>query len=181
MTDDLLLAPERPADGPLVERLIARAFGPGRFVKAAERLREGSAPMRDLSIVAWKGATAVGCVRLWPVRIGATPAILLGPFAVDDSYRNAGLGAALIERACDAATQAGHDLILLVGDDAYFSRMGFAANAVRAVVMPGPVDQRRVLVKALRPGADAGLSGAVRPGRVACDIPGQARSGPPHS
>ena len=29
--------------------------------------------------------------------------------------------------------------------------------------MPGPVDQRRVLVRALKPGADQGLEGDVRP------------------
>jgi predicted N-acetyltransferase YhbS len=180
MTDDLVLAPERLADGPLVEGLIARAFGPGRFAKAAERLREGRAPIRSLSFVAWKGDTAVGCVRLWPVTIGATPAILLGPFAVDDPHRKEGLGAALIERACEAAAQAGHGLILLVGDGAYFARLGFGAEPARAVVMPGPVDQRRVLARALRLGADAQLSGGVRPAEDGLEMASQTADGAPH-
>src|SRR5262249_30723190 len=92
-------AAERPNDAPAVERLILAAFRPGRFAKAAERLREGRRPDPSLSLVAWDGDCAVGCVRLWPIRIGETPALLLGPFAVDAAWRSQGLGAALIEQA----------------------------------------------------------------------------------
>jgi predicted N-acetyltransferase YhbS len=151
---------ERPADGPAVDGLIARAFGPGRYAKAAERLREGNAPLLDLSFVAREGGEIVGCVRLWPIRIGETPALLLGPFAVDEACRSQGLGAALIARACDAAQAAGHSLVLLVGDQPYFAPLGFSRAA--NVLMPGPVDPRRVLVRALRPGAADNLSGPVR-------------------
>ena len=159
---DALLPPlvaERPEDAAGVERLLLRAFGPGRFAKSAERLREGRRPAYELSFVAWEDGEIVGCVQQWTVRVGETPAILLGPFAVDPDFRSQGLGAALIEQACTAATEAGHGLIILVGDMPYFGRLGFtpAANAV----MPGPVDQRRVLVRALKPDADANSEGAV--------------------
>jgi predicted N-acetyltransferase YhbS len=150
---------ERPADRGLIEPIIARAFGPGRLAKAAERLREGSAPV--LSLIAWKAQTAIGGVRLWPISIGETPALLLGPIAVEKAHRNAGVGAALVARACEAATAAGHDLVLLVGDEAYFGRLGFSAAPAKRVAMPGPVDQRRVLVRALAPGAAEALAGPV--------------------
>lgn len=155
------LAPERPDDRAAVDALIERAFGPGRYAKAAERLREGREPAPDLSIVACHKGAVVGCVRLWPIRIGDRPALLLGPFAVEAEHRGGGLGAALIERACRAASAAGHALILLVGDAAYFGPLGFSADPARAVTLPGPVDQGRVLARALRPGGDAGLFGAV--------------------
>jgi len=158
----LLLAPERLVDAPLADGLIARAFGPGRFVKAAERLREGRSPLRDLSLIVWEDGAAVGCVRLWPVSIGERPALLLGPFAVDEAFRRRGLGAALIDKACEAAADAGHTLILLVGDQAYFGPLGFSAEPAQRVRMPGPVDQRRVLVRALRDGAAEGLAGDVQ-------------------
>ena len=154
------LTNERPADAPAVDRLIARAFGPGRYAKAAERLREGNAPLLNLSFVAREGGAIVGCVRMWPVHIGGAPAVLLGPFAVDEACRSQGLGAALIERACAAARAAGHALVVLVGDQPYFGPLGFTrAGAIR---LPGPVDQRRVLTLALKPGAADDLSGAVR-------------------
>jgi len=154
------LATERPADRPAVEGLIERAFGPGRYAKAAERLREGNRPLLELSYVARQGGEIVGCVRMWPVRIGDTPALLLGPFAVDPACRSRGLGAALVARACEAAQSAGHRLIVLVGDEPYFGPLGF----VRApgLVMPGPVEPRRVLVRAFTPAAADGLAGPVR-------------------
>jgi len=158
-TDLPPLAAERPEDAPAVERLILRAFGPGRFAKAAERLREGRAPLLDLSFVAWQGGGVVGCVRLWSVKVGQAPAILLGPIAVDPDYRSHGLGAALVTRACEACVRDGHALIVLVGDPPYFGPLGFSTTA--KVIMPGPVDQRRVMARALRPGAEA--AGLVTP------------------
>jgi predicted N-acetyltransferase YhbS len=157
---------ETPADAPLVDALIARAFGPGRFAKTAERLREGGAPILDLSAIAWTDEVIVGCARMWPVAIGAAPALMLGPFAVDSAYRSLGLGAALIAQACGAAAAAGHGIVLLVGDEAYFAPLGFAAAPARHATMPGPVDQRRVLIRALVPGAADGVGGLVTVRRV---------------
>ena len=153
------LAAERPQDADAVERLVLRAFGPGRFAKAAERLREGRAPQLDLSVTAWDRRKLVGSVRQWTVSVGATPAIFLGPIAVEEDYRSHGVGAALIERACAAAAQAGHAVIVLVGDMSFFGPLGFTPAS--GVVMPGPVDQTRVLARTLRPGADIGLKGRV--------------------
>lgn len=146
------LSLERPQDADAVERLVMRAFGPGRFAKAAERLREGRSALLDLSIVAWDGRELVGSVRQWAVKVGDTPAIFLGPIAVDEDYRSHGLGAALIERACAAAAGAGHCVIVLVGDMPFFGPLGFAPAP--GVIMPGPVDPGRVLARALQPGAE---------------------------
>jgi len=157
-----VLAAEQPRDAALVEGLIARAFGPGRFAKAAERLRETSTPILALSFLAWSEGEAVGCVRQWRVTIGDRPAILLGPFAVENASRRQGLGAALIRQACAAAEAAGEALIVLVSDEPFFGPLGFSAAPARRVRMPGPVDQRRVLVRELVPGAAADLSGLVR-------------------
>jgi predicted N-acetyltransferase YhbS len=147
------LTRERPEDADAVAALVLRAFGPGRFAKAAERLREGGAPDYDLSFLAWDDDRLVGCVQLWRVTVGGAPAILLGPIAVEPAYRHHGLGGALIDRACAAAAEAGHHLIVLVGDMPLFGPHGF--TPAPKVVMPGPVDQRRVLALTLVAGADA--------------------------
>src|ERR1700722_12832571 len=100
--DSPLLEPERPGDAAAVGALIDAAFGPGRFAKTAERLREANQPLLDISFVARSHGALVGCVRMWPIRIGDRPAVFLGPFAVDQAWRSRGLGAALIGRACEA-------------------------------------------------------------------------------
>jgi predicted N-acetyltransferase YhbS len=156
----LVLRSERPQDGPLVDALIDHAFGPGRFTKVSERVREFASFAPELSMCAWTGERLLGCARMWRVRVGGRPVMFLGPFAVEQGERNAGFGARLIERACEAARVASESHVVLVGDEPYFSRLGFTRAAGRHVVMPGPVDQRRVLVRALS--SEAGeLAGAV--------------------
>jgi predicted N-acetyltransferase YhbS len=158
----IAFAPERAEDRALAEGLIARAFGPGRLAKTAQRLREGSAPILDLSFMAWSGGEAVGCVRLWPVTIGGAPALFLGPIAVEGEFRRQGVGADLVRLACDAARRAGWRVVLLVGAERFFGPLGFSAGPARDVRLPGPVDQRRVMALALAPGAADDLSGPVR-------------------
>ncbi len=160
-TNPVVISPERAADAPVVEGLIDRAFGPGRYAKAAERLREGRRPLLTLSFVAWRGGEAVGCVRLWSVRIGKTGALLLGPIAVESAWRRGGLGADLVRRAVSEAAAMGAELILLVGDQPFFGPLGFSAAQAAKVRMPGPVDQRRVMARALVPGAADDLDGLV--------------------
>lgn len=161
---ELAYLAEREGDAVAIEALVDRAFGPGRFVKTAERLREGSEPLLHLSVCAWDAGRLAGAVRQWPITIGGQDAVFLGPIAVDLSARSQGVGAALMHRAIAAAKAAGERLILLVGDMTYFEQFGF--EVAQGPVMPGPVDARRLLWKALQPDALAGAQGPVRPGRA---------------
>ncbi len=148
---------ETPEDSASVEDLVARAFGPGRFAKTAERLREGRTARLDLCIVARAEGRLVGCVRQWPVIVGHTAAVLLGPIAVDPAFRSHGVGAALVRRACEASASAGFLHTVLVGDAAFFEPLGFTGAV--GVSLPGPVDPRRVFTRS-PPGA--ALAGFVR-------------------
>ncbi len=158
----LTLQFERPQDGPLVDALIDRAFGPGRYTKVSERVREIAQFAPELSVVAWSEGRLMGCARMWRVRVGDQPVTFLGPFAVEQGERNAGFGARMIERACEAARAAGKTHVLLVGDEPYFARVGFSGALAKGVVMPAPVDQRRVLARDLTDAGEA-LAGLVTP------------------
>jgi predicted N-acetyltransferase YhbS len=159
-----VIAPEKPEDFAAIDQLVDSAFGPGRFAKAAERLRETNHVLYDLSFTAKVGESLAGCVRQWPIRIGGRPVVFLGPIAVDPAWRHHGLGGLLVERACAAALDADHDLIFLVGDRPFFGPHGFEVVPAGKVVLPGPADPRRVLARALKPGALDGLQGRVEPG-----------------
>ena len=105
----------------------------------------------------------VGSVRLTPVRIGETPALLLGPLTVEPPFRERGIGMALIARALQEAKARGHKLVLLVGDEPYYGRAGFKRIEKGRVKMPGPVDPTRLLVCELVAGAFDGVSGLMLP------------------
>jgi predicted N-acetyltransferase YhbS len=150
---------EAPADASLVEALNADSFGPGRFAKSAYRLREGVAMVADLAFVAMDEGALRGSVRFWPVAVGGQAALLLGPLAVETGRRGRGMGIALMRAGLAAAKAADWGAVLLVGDEPYYARVGFARIPPGKVLFPGPVDPDRLLWLALKDGA--GLCGPI--------------------
>ncbi|MGZ5873713.1 MAG: GNAT family N-acetyltransferase [Bradyrhizobium sp.] len=159
----LTILAETANDAQAIERLHDRTFGPGRFVLSAYRLREHVDHVLDLSFTAWIGTLLVGSVRQLPVLVGETKALLLGPLTVEPPFRGRGVGHALLKRALSDAKAKGHRLVLLVGDETYYGRVGFKAVPKGRATMPGPVDYSRLLVMELVDGAFDGVSGAIRP------------------
>jgi predicted N-acetyltransferase YhbS len=154
--------PLTAADEAQIEKLDERAFGPGRFARTAYRLREGVAPDLSLSFVARVGTLLVGANRMTPILVGASPALLLGPLTVEPAFRSQGVGERLVQESLDAARGAGHGLVLLVGDEEYYARMGFFPVPRGKIVMPGPVDPDRLLYCELRKGAFDAANGRMR-------------------
>ena len=152
--------PEQPSDAAAVEALHAEVFGPGRFARAAFRLREGVLHDPDLSLVATVDGKLAASVRLTPIRIGTVPALLLGPLVVAPPYAGRGAGRTLVRKSLAAARERGHRLVLLVGDEPYYGALGFSRLPPYAVTLPGPVDPARVLIASLAPNAAVGLTGA---------------------
>ena len=157
------LRDERAGDVVARERLLDLSFGPARFEKTCERLREGRLAARALSLVARQGETLVGSLRFWHVRAGETSALLLGPLAVAHSHRQLGVGAALMGMGLDRAKAIGHKAVILVGDEAYYSRFGFARVHAQGLDLPGWFDPARFLGLELIHGALACAEGMVVP------------------
>jgi predicted N-acetyltransferase YhbS len=164
MTDpSFTILTEKPEDAVAIERLHERTFGPGRYARTAYRIRERMAHLLDLSYTARIGTLLVGSVRLTSVCVGDTPALLLGPLTIEPPFRDKGIGKAMMERALKDARDKGHKLVVLVGDEPYYARVGFKRVPRGTITMPGPADPARILAVELSEGALAGVSGIVRP------------------
>ena len=159
----LTITAETPDDAAAIERLHERTFGPGRFARTAFRIREGRGHLLALSFTARIGTLLVGSVRLTPIRIGDSAALMLGPLTVEPPFRQRGIGAALITRALQDAKVQGHRLVVLVGDEPYYARNGFRKIPKGQVKMPGPVDPERLLIAELYPGSFDGVRGIILP------------------
>jgi predicted N-acetyltransferase YhbS len=160
----LRIRAETPEDHEHVEDLGAKAFGPGRFARAAFRLREGVPPEAELSFVALmkngKGVEElVGSVRLTRIMIGGAPALVLGPLVVVPSRKGIGIGRELMNRALHEAREQGHRLIILVGDHPYYAKFGFHPVPAGRITLPGPADPRRILYCELEPDSLADYAG----------------------
>jgi predicted N-acetyltransferase YhbS len=150
------ILPEAAEHAAAIEALYDEAFGPGRFAKAAERLREENVAIPEASLVAMDALGLTGVVRLWPVTAGGAPGLaLLGPLAVAERRRGDGVAFRLMEQAIEACARLGYKAVVLVGDEAYYRRAGFQKAGVGRFQLPGPVDQNRVLIRNLAPEADA--------------------------
>lgn len=151
---------EPPGVAARIEFLLDRTFGPGRHRKTVQRLRDGRLPA--LAFIARDAGLLIGTIRLWNVRIGGKwSALLLGPIAVDEAWRDRGAGDALIRHSLRVAQAQRHPAVILVGDEPYYRRFGFRAEGLDAVTLPGPVDRRRFLGLELMRGGLKGARGPV--------------------
>ena len=139
-------------------------MGPGRFARTAHRVREaapaGFSPYCRVSLLAGR---LVAAVRFTEICIGGKGgALLLGPLAVEPALANRGYGRGLAAQALEEARAAGIAIVVLVGDEPYYARLGFRRVPRGQIVLPGPVDPDRLLSTGLVGGALAGYSGMVR-------------------
>ncbi len=158
---------EQLADSPAIETLLDTAFEPGRRGRPSYRLREGVAKRDDLCFVAEEGARLVGVVRFWPILVGGTPALLLGPIAVHPNHEGHGTGSRLVRAGLDAARAVGFRLVVAVGVIAYLGRFGFRPAKPLGLRFPVPVDETRFLVLEPAPGALEGNAGDIAPAHPA--------------
>lgn len=157
------LTSEKPEHADAIERVLARAFGPGRYAKTSERVRERGAVLEPVltRIALNEEGDVVGVCRIWRVEAGA-PVYFLGPLAVDPSQQSAGLGIALVRDAVAACRSSGGNGIILVGAEPFFRPAGFTIVPAGKVTLPGPVDPARFLWLALRPGGLDKVQGELR-------------------
>lgn len=153
--------PEQPEHDDVIEDINEEAFGPGRFARAAYKIREAGGHDPKLSFVGIHDGEVIASVRQTPIAAGKGRAILLGPLAVEPDHKNQGHGRRLVQIALDAARQAGATAVLLVGDEPYYGPLGFRRVPHGRLTLPRPVDPERLLVCELVEGGAAALEGAV--------------------
>lgn len=158
---DVTYLPETPAHDAEIDHINEEAFGPGRFARAAYKIREGGPHERELSFVAMHEGAVIASVRMTRIAAGEGRALLLGPLAVRPAFKNLGIGRRLVAIALEAAGKAGAAAVVLVGDEPYYGPLGFERIARGQISMPRPVDLDRLLAVEIKPGALAQLTGEV--------------------
>jgi len=117
---------ERRADIDGVDALVAAAFdGRPNEVALVRALRRAPAPA--ISRVAWCGEVLAGHALLSALRLSGSAASVLGlaPVSVSPSWQGVGVGAALVTDAVERAAVFGAELVVVLGDPAYYRRFGF--------------------------------------------------------
>ncbi|MCM2438401.1 N-acetyltransferase [Agrobacterium vitis] len=158
---DLVYLTEDASHDAIIELINAEAFGPGRFTRAAARIREQGPHDRTLSFVCADKGETIASVRMTPVLAGTVKGHMLGPLAVRPSHKCLGIGRELVRIAIEAARRNGSEAVILIGDPPYYMPLGFEKIAYNALSFPGPVDPGRVLVVPLAEDVHARLKGVI--------------------
>ena len=158
---DIVYLTEDTSHDAAIELINEEAFGPGRHVRAAARIREQGPHDLSLSFVCTDDGETIASVRMTPVLAGDVKAHLLGPLAVRPSHKNRGIGRELVRIAIEAARRAGSQAVILIGDPPYYMPLGFEKVAWKALDFPGPVDPARVLVVPMAEDVHPRLKGVI--------------------
>ncbi|MGY5775726.1 GNAT family N-acetyltransferase [Rhizobium sp. LEGMi135b] len=158
---DLVYLTEDASHDAAIELINEEAFGPGRFTRAAARIREQGPHDRSLSFICADDGETIASVRMTPVLAGSVKGHLLGPLAVRPSHKNKGIGRELVRIAVAAARRQGSEGVILIGDPPYYCPLGFEKVAYNVLTFPGPVDPNRVLVVPIAEDTHARLPGLI--------------------
>ena len=151
------IVPLDQIDDALVEQLLDRAFGPDRHARTAYRIRAGMEHLRALSFAALDDEDyLVGTIQLWPIALTdpdgrAHPMIMVGPVAVVPERQSEGYGKALMAAALGSLDDNAPLPQVMIGDEPYYGRWGFAAAPTQGWHCPGPYDPSRLLVRCANP------------------------------
>jgi predicted N-acetyltransferase YhbS len=159
---DLVFLTEDASHDAAIHHINEEAFGPGRFVRSSERVREQGPHDRTLSFVAADRGEVIASVRMTPIFAGTVAGHLLGPLAVRPSHKNLGIGRELVRIVLAAAERNGSNAVLLVGDPPYYAPLGFKPTKPGALSMPGPFDPRRLLAACYGETEALALEGEIR-------------------
>jgi predicted N-acetyltransferase YhbS len=159
---DLVYLTEDASHHHAIELINEEAFGPGRFARAAARIREQGPHDLALSFVCADGGETIASVRMTPVLAGDVKAHLLGPLAVRPSHKNMGIGRELVRIAIEGARRKGSEGVILVGDPPYYMPLGFEKVRYNALKFPAPVDAARILIVPMADGVHDRLGGEIR-------------------
>jgi putative acetyltransferase len=148
-----------------VERL---AFGSDEEADLVRALLDDPSAQPCLSLLAREGARAVGHVLFTSARLReaphGAPMAILAPLAVVPDAQGRGIGGRLIERGLSLLSEAGVELVFVLGHPDYYPRHGFEPAGRHGFDAPFPIPDEVAdawMVRALRPGVLGTLRGTV--------------------
>lgn len=160
------IRPEREADREAIRALTVGAFGQAAEADLVDALRaQGdlvlSLVAADPAIVGHLAFSRLGLPR------AAVRATALAPVSAAPSRQRQGIGTALIRDGLRRLAADGEDLVLVLGEPAFYNRFGFAADAARGLSTPydGPYLQALAFTEAGR-----AASGPVRYAAAFADL-----------
>ncbi|MHC4219392.1 MAG: GNAT family N-acetyltransferase [Planctomycetota bacterium] len=157
------IAFEQAGDEAAIARVNDAAFGQPDEGKIVAAVRGTADPY--ISLVARVDDRLVGHILFTPVTIrgesSSSRALGLGPMAVLPEHQGCGIGSALAWAGLDACAGNGHEVVVVLGAPAFYSRFGFRPAPPLGLRFMSPEFDSAFMVVELAPGALSGRRGWV--------------------
>ncbi|MCD2425706.1 N-acetyltransferase [Niabella pedocola] len=127
---DVLIRKEHSADVTAISAVNEEAFGRADEANLVDLLRNSSAFVPELSLVAETNGAIVGHVLFTKIKIIDSfnhrfESLALAPIAVRSSFQRKGIGAALIQAGLNKAREIGYLSVIVLGHETYYPKFGF--------------------------------------------------------
>lgn len=165
----IIVRPEEPRDIAAVREIHRLSFETEAEAVLVDKLRAGRDFIPGLSLVAEVEARTAGHVlfsRIWirppDPKLPEEVALALAPLAVHPDFRGKGIGSLLVTQGLKACRQHGFSLVVVVGEQSYYSRFGFIPARPKGLEVPFPVPERAFLAAEIIPRPGPGIKGTIR-------------------
>lgn len=149
--DDIIIRQENKLDYEQVYEIVRMAFENEIFSdkdehNLVERLRKSDAFVAELSLVAEIDEKLVGHILFTEINIDNNIALALAPVSVSPDYQGRGIGAKLIKRGHELASELGYRAIVLLGHESYYPRFGYVKASLYHIKAPFDVPDENFMV-----------------------------------
>lgn len=146
----------------------SEAFGRDEEARLVKELLADPSAKPVLSLLAFKDNRAVGHILFTRARLtnieDTESSVILAPLAVVPEVQKQGVGGKLINQGLKLLSEAGTDLVFVLGHPEYYPRYGFKPASHLGFEAPYPIPDKHTnawMVQALRPGLIGSISGKV--------------------
>lgn len=155
--------PESDRDHNIVRRIHIVAFPTSAEAMLVDDLRVQAKP--TLGLVAEEKGHLLGHIMFSPVQLRGHPelkALGLAPMAVAPEAQGKGVGKALVKAGLESCRGQGADVVVVLGDPAYYGRFGFESASQYGLSCDFEAPEGAFMVLELAEGALADRSGRIR-------------------
>ncbi len=161
----MIIRQEEIKDYEAVISLVKTAFESaehtdGNEFNLVKKLRTSDGFIKELSLVAEENGETIGHIIFTKAKIGNTNGLALAPLSVSPNAQKKGVGTALTKRGHEIAKELGFDIIVVLGSEKYYPRVGYKPASAFGITAPFEVPDENFMAISLN-GNDEKVNGTV--------------------